>query len=74
MVRMNLVCYGDFLVTWISAGLDKCSNGFIMSSYMLLAHVWVRAAPKNVALQLITCTERAVLTIGSPGMYEGIFF
>ena len=42
-----------------SKSLDDCSHGFIMSSYILLAHVWVHAAPKDVALRVITSTERA---------------
>jgi len=42
-----------------SKSLDDCSNGFIMSSYILPAHVWVHAAPKDVTLRVITSTERA---------------
>ena len=32
------------------------SYGFIMFSYILPAHVWVCAAPKDVALRVITST------------------
>jgi len=44
--------------------LDDCSHGFIMSSYMLFAHVWVHAAPKDVALRVITSNERAACVPG----------
>ena len=41
-----------------------------MSSYMLFAHVWVHAAPEDVALRVITSAEWAAsLTIGCLGMY-----
>ncbi len=39
-----------------SEGLDDCSRGFIMSSYISLAHVRVHTAPTDVGL--ITSTER----------------
>lgn len=44
--------------------LDDCSHGFIMSSYILLDHVWVHAAHKDVALRVITSTERAACAPG----------
>ncbi len=47
-----------------------------MSSYMLFAHVWVHAAPEDVALRVITSRgpdlqsgRRVSLAIGCPGMY-----
>ncbi len=48
-----------------SEDLDDCSHGFIMSSYILLADVWVHAAPKDVALRVITSTERAACVSGN---------
>ncbi len=36
-----------------------------MSSYILFAHVWVHAAPKHVALRVITSTQRAACVPGS---------
>ncbi len=42
-----------------SEGLDDGSHSFIMSSYILFAHVWVHAAPKDVALRVITSAEWA---------------
>ncbi len=35
-----------------------------MFSYILLAHVWERAGPKDVALPFITSTRRAVCVPG----------
>ena len=53
-----------------SEGLDDCSHSFIMSSYILFAHVWVHAAPEDVALRVITSAEWAAsLAIGCLGMY-----
>ncbi len=57
-----------------SEGLDDCSHSFIMSSYILFAHVWVHAArapkgapkgaPKDVALRVIPSAERAACVPG----------
>ena len=48
-----------------SEGLDDCSHGFIMSSYILLAHIWAHAAPKDVALRVITSTDHHLYRAGS---------
>ncbi len=45
-----------------SEGLDDCSHSFIMSRYILFAHVWVHAAPEDVALRVITSAEWAAWT------------
>ncbi len=47
-----------------SEGLDDCSHSFIVSSYILFAHVWVHAAPKDVTLRVITCAEWAACVPG----------
>jgi len=47
-----------------SESLDDCSHGFTMSSYILLAHVWVHVAPNDVALRMITSTQRAASVHG----------
>ena len=58
----NLSNIGNEIMTTTlpsSEGFDDCSHGFNMSSYILLADVWVHAIPKDVALRVITSTERA---------------
>ncbi len=47
-----------------SESSDDCPHGFIMSSYILFAHVWVHAAPKDVALRVIASAERAACVHG----------
>ncbi len=47
-----------------SEGLDDGSHSFIMCSYILFAHVWVHAAPEDVALGVITSAEWAACVPG----------
>ncbi len=51
--------------------LSESSHGFVMSSYILFAHLLVHAAPVDVALRVITSAERAPFVHGycCTGMY-----
>jgi hypothetical protein len=63
--NLSYICNQVVTTTLLfSKSLDDCSNGFIMSSYINFAHVWVHAAPKDVALRVIASAEQAACVHG----------